>query len=119
MEQKRTELQKVTGQGVQTGEIKYPRPTLNVLAVLEEECGRLETLTNPTVKQVRLMIFLLEMQKVGKEEEVEKMTSEERKLGAAKLIKEKDINIENLADYSQAANAAFMPARRPKKKEKK
>lgn len=119
MEKVRTELQKMTAQGVQTGEIKYPRPTLNVLAVLEEECGRLETMTDPTVKQVRLMIYLLEMQKIGKEEEVEKMTSEERKLGAAKLVKEKNINVENITEYNRAANAAFMPARRPKKKEKK
>ena len=112
----RSGLQRMTGQGKETEGIKYPVPSINIMAVLEQEYGPLEQLKDPGVNVLRMMIFLLEMQKVGKEEEVEMMTTEERRLAAAKLVREKDINVENFRDYADATNQVFTRALRLKRR---
>ena len=112
----RSGLQRMTGQAKETGGIKYPIPSINIMAVLEQEYGPLEQLKNPGVNVLRMMIFLLEMQKTGKEEEIEMMTTEERRLAAAKLVREKDINVENFRDYADATNQVFTKALRLKRR---
>jgi len=128
VDKERDSLQKVTGQGKETEGIKYPIPSVNIVAILEQEYGPLEFLLDPKdavkilkeraltedeksrvtgVNQVRMMIWLLEMQKADKEVEIEMMTSKERKEAIVKFFKEKHIDIRNVRQYAQAANAVF------------
>ena len=113
----RNSLQRVSGQGKETNGIKFPIPSINILAVLEQEFGPLEEVgENPGINVSRMMVFLLEMQKAGKEEDIEIMTTDERRVAAAKMVKEKDINIENFANYANAAKEVFTKAPRLSKK---
>lgn len=126
--QQRSTLQQTTGQGKETGGIKYPIPSVNIVAILEQEYGPLEFLLDPDeatkllenrpltddeksrvtgVNQVRMMIWLLEMQKADKEEEIELMTHRERTIAMVKFFKEKHIDIRNVKQYAKAANAVF------------
>ena len=137
MSEGRTTLQRSTGQGKETGGIKYPIPSVNIMAILEQEYGPLEFLLDPMparkilrdraltaeetkrvigVNQLRMMIYLLEMQKAGKDEEVESMTSDERRKAAARCMKMNKINITNFNKYAEAANAVFTRAPRLSKK---
>lgn len=118
-EKDRTPLQKMTGQGKETGGIKFPSPSLNVLASLEQQFGDLGLLAKKKelgANIIRMMIFLLEMQKAGKDEEVAIMNDREIKAAAAKLVKEKNITIENFQDYGRAANEVFTKALSKSKK---
>lgn len=137
MSGERLTLQKASGQGKETGGIKYPIPSVNIIAILEQEYGPLEFLLDPVqarrilekraltedeksrvtgVNQLRMMIYLLEMQKAGKDEEVESMTSDERRKAAAKCMKMNKINITNFNKYAEAANAVFTRAPRLSRK---
>lgn len=134
---KRSTLQQTTGQGKETGGIVYPIPSVNIVAILEQEYGPLEFLLDPGkaikmlaerpltddeksrvtgVNQVRMMIWLLEMQKADKEEEIELMSHRERMVAIVRFFKEKDINIRNVKQYARAANAVFGKAPRLNKK---
>ena len=129
----RSTLQQTTGQGKETGGIKYPIPSVNIVAILEQEYGPLEFLLDPGeasktlakrpltedeksrvigVNQVRMMIWLLEMQKAGKEEEVELMSHRERQVAIVRFFKEKHIDVRNVKQYARAANAVFGKAPR-------
>lgn len=135
--EERSTLQQTTGQGKETEGIKYPIPSVNIVAILEQEYGPLEFLLDPKdavkivekraltedeksrvtgVNQVRMMIWLLEMQKADKEVEIEMMTSRERREAIVKFFKEKHINITNVRQYAQAANAVFGRAPRLSRK---
>jgi len=124
----RSTLQQTTGQGKETGGIKYPIPSVNIVAILEQEYGPLEFLLDPDVakkimakraltddeksrvtgvNQVRMMIWLLEMQKADREEEIEVMSHRERMVAIVTFFKEKHINIRNVKQYARAANAVF------------
>lgn len=133
----RSTLQQTTGQGKETEGIKYPIPSVNIVAILEQEYGPLEFLLDPReatkilakraltedektrvtgVNQVRMMIWLLEMQKAEKEEEVELMSHRERQVAIVRFFKEKHIDIRNVKQYAQAANAVFGKAPRLSRK---
>lgn len=133
----RSTLQQSTGQGKETGGIKYPIPSVNIVAILEQEYGPLEFLLDPEkaseilakrpltedeksrvtgVNQVRMMIWLLEMQKADKEEEIEVMSHRERLVAMVKFFKEKHIDIRNVRQYARAANAVFGKAPRLSRK---
>lgn len=133
----RSTLQQMTGQGKETDGIKYPIPSVNIVAILEQEYGPLEFLLDPEtaskmlekrpltedeksrvtgVNQVRMMIWLLEMQKAEKEEEVELMSHRERQVAIVRFFKEKHIDIRNVKQYAQAANAVFGKAPRLSRK---
>jgi len=137
MAEERSTLQQSTGQGKETEGIKYPIPSVNIMAILEQEYGPLEFLLDPEeatillakrpltedeksrvtgVNQVRMMIWLLEMQKADKEEEIELMTHRERIVAVVRFFKEKHIDIRNVKQYAQAANAVFGKAPRLSKK---
>lgn len=137
MSGERTTLVKAAGLGEETGDIRYPIPSVNIIAILEQEYGPLEFLLDPMqarkilkeraltddekkrvtgVNQLRMMIYLLEMQKAGKDEEMESMTSDERRKAAAKCMKMNKINITNFDKYAKAANAVFTRAPRLSKK---
>lgn len=130
-------MQQSTGQGKETEGIKYPIPSVNIIAILEQEYGPLEFLLDPVqarkilekraltedekkrvtgINQLRMMIYLLEMQKAGKDEEMESMTSDERRKAAAKCMKMNKINITNFDKYAKAANAVFTRAPRLSRK---
>lgn len=142
MSDERSTLQRSTGQGRETEGIRYPIPSINIMAILEQEYGPLEFLLDPKeVKKIlvgdkktpgraltdeekirvigashlRMQIYLLEMQKAGKDEEVESLSSEERRKAAAKCMKMKGINIQNFDKYAKAARAVFTKAPRPNK----
>lgn len=133
----RSTLQQSTGQGKETGGIKYPIPSVNIVAILEQEYGPLEFLLDPReatkimqkraltedekirvtgVNQVRMMIWLLEMQKADREEEIEVMSHRERQVAVVRFFKEKHIDIRNVKQYARAANAVFGKAPRLNRK---
>lgn len=138
MSKVRSTLEKSTGLGEETEGIRYPVPSVNTIAILEQEYGPLDLLLAPVqgkkiiasgraltddekkritgANQIRMMIWLLEMQKAGKDEEIESMSSEERCKAAAKCMKMKKIDMSNLNKYAKAVNAVFTKASRPSKK---
>lgn len=111
---KRSTLQQVTGQGKETGGIKYPVPSLNVIAALEQVYGDMGNIPEKELnaQALRLMIYLLEIQKDGKDDQVAVMNRKELLAAAGKLIKEKDINMDNFTDYMAAAQAVFTRSQR-------
>ena len=114
----RTSMQQVTGQGKETGGIKYPISSLNVIAALEQVYGAMESIPEKEVnaQAVRLMIYLLETQKSGKDEQLAVMNRKELLAAAGKLVKEKNINMDNIRKYSDAAQAVFIQSRRRMKR---
>jgi len=134
----RTTLQGATGQGKETEGIRYPVPSVNTIAIFEQEYGPLDLLLDPMqakkiiatgraltddekkritgANQIRMMIYLLEMQKAGKDEEVESLSSEERCKAAAKCMKMKKIDMSNMDKYAKAVNAVFTKAPRLNRK---
>lgn len=101
----RTSLQKMTaqgkegaaGQGKDRIEIKYPMPTPFTLAFIEEEFGSLDSFKKEakrhSFQMMVMLVFYLEMQKDGREDEVAMMTVRERRGAASRLLKEKKIDL--------------------------
>lgn len=110
----RSSLQQVTGQGKETGGIKYPVPSLNVIAALEQVYGDMGNIPEKELnaQALRLMIYLLEIQKDGKDDQLAVMNRKELLAAAGKLIKEKGIDMDNFTDYMAAAQAVFTRSRR-------
>ena len=113
----RTPLQRATGQGKEgaTGqgkdrvEIKYPMPTPYTLAFIEEEFGSLDSIRKDPERHAYgitlMLIFFLEMQKDGREDEVAMMTVRERRGAASRLLKEKKIDLK--AGFKPRAKVAM------------
>jgi len=110
----RSSLQQVTGQGKETEGIKYPIPSLNVVAALEQVYGAMSNMPEKEIdaQALRLMIYLLEMQKDGRDEQLAVMSKKELLASAGKLVKSKGINVDNFAEYMAAAQAVFTRSRR-------
>lgn len=111
---KTSSLQDATGQGKETGGIKYPYPAPHVLAFMEDQFGPLDQLGDIQAKRpynfLVMLIFYLEMQKKKRLKEIVMMSEKEREVASVLLFEKEKIDIGKMNLYGQAAMEVFSNA---------
>jgi len=108
-------LQSATGNGKEVKGFRYPYPAPYVLALMEDEFGALDKMSDSPTKHAYhfslMVVALLELQREGKLKEVIGLTKGERRKAASDVLERKKIkSYELLGARGKAALEVFFNA---------